>query len=105
MASTKQKPVHSRDVRVGHVYYMPVPAHSVATTADSTIVSVADNQPTTGLCIVIENKNKTQAAMTRTMLRDGILMYRAKNKAKRQALTGNWLRPWNSRELAKVSKK
>jgi hypothetical protein len=101
MASTRQKPIKSKDVRIGQTYYMPIPIHTIETTATCTTVDVAEHQHATGLCMVIQNADKARAAITKSLLRDGTLMYRSKGKAKRQSMAGKWLRPWRDRESLK----
>jgi uncharacterized membrane protein len=101
MGSTKQKPVRANEVRIGQTYYMPVPVHTITTNANCTTVSVADHQHDTGMVMVMSNADKLQASVTRSLLRDGTLMYRSKGKAKRQSKAGQWLRPWRERDSMK----
>lgn len=91
MASRKQRPVKLAEVCVGHTYYLPIPAHRGGVTPGGVRAP--------GGALMIPVTTPREANIARAMVRDGLLLYRSKGKAKRQAVRGNWLLPWREREL------
>jgi len=105
MAQNKRRPARVAEVRIGHTYYMPVPAHQLCTKqAEACTCLQAGLHPGQGCsskpggCLMIPVLHRQTAAMVKSLIRDGLLLYRSKGKAKAQGRRGNWLRPLVERE-------
>lgn len=107
MASRHKRPVREHEVRVGHTYYMPVPAHQLCRGEGECACRKAGVEPGQGCspvpggCMWIYVNCREQADMARRLLKDGMLLYRSKAKAKQQGRKGNWLRKWTDRSIFK----
>lgn len=112
MANIKQRPARERDLRMGQTYYMPVPAYQLCRSADEVCTCVqaglqrgqgCSRKP--GGCLIVRLESKQQLGMARHLVRDGVLLYRSKAKAKAQGRRGKWIKPFFERERFKDATK
>lgn len=105
MAQNKRRPARVAEVRIGHTYYMPVPARQLCVTQTETCTCLqaglmpgqgCSNKP--GGCLMLRILNRQDEDTAKTLIRDGVLLYRSKGKAKVQGRRGRWLRPLAERQ-------